>query len=107
MISVMNKKVYKGMGVYIGRPSVLGNQFSHLEGTLAKYKVGSREEAVSKYKEWLRAEWVKGGAVKQELLRLVELSKQGDLVLICWCKPLPCHGTVIKEAIEKMAETLD
>jgi len=46
------------------------------------------------------------GVVKEELIRLAELSKEGDLTLICWCTPLPCHGDVIKDALEKIAEVL-
>jgi hypothetical protein len=32
--------------IYIGRPSKWGNPYSHLSGTLAEYKVSSREEAI-------------------------------------------------------------
>lgn len=113
MILVINKKDYgaswiasKG-GIYIGRPSVLGNPFSHKSGTLAKYKVASRDEAIEKYREWLRAEWLKNGEVKQELLRLARLyRKHAELVLVCWCKPEPCHGDVLAEVIKKIAKTL-
>ena len=94
MIKIVNKKVYEGEGYYIGRPSVLGNPYRVSMG---------REKCIELYREWLRREWVKGGDVKNELLRLVELSKEGDLVLICWCKPLACHGDVLKDAIEKIA----
>ena len=39
--------------VYIGRPTIWGNPFSHKEGTKAKYKVDTREEAIEKFKEYL------------------------------------------------------
>lgn len=42
--------------VYIGRSGKWGNPFTHEEGTNAKYKVDSKEEAVSKYKEWLKTQ---------------------------------------------------
>lgn len=41
--------------VYIGRPSKWGNPFSHKAGTLAQYRVASREEAIARYREWAAA----------------------------------------------------
>ena len=97
MIKIVNKKVYAGEGVYIGRPSVLGNPF--------KIGVhGDREQVIEKYRVWLRGEWKKDGKVKQELIRLAKLSKEGDLILICWCYPKACHGDVLKDAIEKITK---
>ena len=57
MPEVLNKSWNKipKESVYIGRPSKWGNPFSHKVGTLAKYKVSSREDAVQKHKEWLDA----------------------------------------------------
>ena len=95
MIKVVNKRVYKGEGVYIGRPGILGNEF--------RVETWGREKCIELYLGWLRKEWKINGVVKAELLRLVELSKKGDLVLVCWCKPLACHGDVIKDAVEKIA----
>ena len=46
MTTVHNKRNFKGEGVYIGRPSCLGNPYSHLENTKAAYKVRDRDEAV-------------------------------------------------------------
>ena len=54
------------------------------------------------YRRWLRKQWKGGGIVKRELLRLVALAKVGDLNLVCSCKPHPCHGDVLKEAIEAL-----
>ena len=41
--------------VYIGRPSKWGNPFTHKQDgkTLAKYVVGSRDEAVEADREWI------------------------------------------------------
>ena len=33
---------------------------------------------------------------------LWRISQQGDLELVCWCSPLPCHGDVLKELIEEL-----
>ena len=66
--------------VYIGRPSKWGNPF----------KIGprmTREEAISHYREWI---------VRQpELIAALHELKRKRLG--CFCKPLPCHGDVLKE----------
>lgn len=50
MIEVKNKRTFTSGGVYIGRPTILGNPFSHIaKGTLAKYVVASREQSVESY----------------------------------------------------------
>lgn len=72
--------------VYIGRPSVWGNPFSHLEGTLAKFKVSSREEAIQKYEVWI---------VTQPYLTAGLINLKGK-ILGCWCKPKACHGDVLE-----------
>lgn len=74
--------------IYIGRPSIYGNPFSHKEGTLAKYKVHTREEAIEKYKEWLYSQPELINKVKTELK---------NKILGCWCKPLSCHGDILLE----------
>lgn len=77
-------------GVYIGRPSIWGNPYSHKEGTLAIYKTKTRKESIEKYKEYLLN--------NEELLkRLPELKGK---VLGCHCKPLPCHGDILVDLLE-------
>lgn len=73
--------------IYIGRPSPWGNPFTHKNGTIAKYKVGSRDEAVKAYKEWILTQ-------PELLARLPELKGK---VLGCWCKPQACHGDILLE----------
>ncbi len=77
--------------IYIGRPSVYGNPFSHKPGTLAKYKVNTQLEAVEYYGEWL---WQ-----QDKLLKKIREELRGK-ILGCWCKSrrtpnAPCHGDVI------------
>ena len=92
-MNVVNKKVFRGSGEYIGRPSVLGNPF-------AIGRDGNREQVIAKYRVWLWAEIKKRGKVYDELVRLMQLSEAGDVTLVCFCKPLPCHGDIIVKAIE-------
>ena len=78
---------------------MLGNPFSHLEKSIAQFKVGSRQEAIEKYEEWFD-EQPENSEVKQEFYKLVEKYKtEGSLVLICWCAPLSCHGHILSKKI--------
>jgi hypothetical protein len=95
MIYVVNKRDFQGDGVYIGRPGVLGNPY-------VIGKDGDRDEVIEKYREWLWNRYQEKRRVYEELLRLSEIAKKRDLLLVCWCKPKACHGDVIKRCIEWM-----
>lgn len=71
--------------VYIGRGSKWGNPFSHKDGTMARHKVETREEAVQKYEQWIRTQ--------PELM--ASLHELDGKVLGCYCKPQACHGDVL------------
>lgn len=73
--------------VYIGRPSKWGNPFTHIadRNTRAEFVVGSRDEAIAAYCDWIQTQ-------PQLLAALREL--QGK-TLGCWCKPQACHGDVL------------
>jgi hypothetical protein len=81
--------------VYIGRPSKWGNPFTHIQDgkTLAKHLVGSRDEAVEAFREWIT-----NGEGKHLMNDLHELK---DKVLGCWCKPQNCHGDVLSDLVSK------
>ena len=82
--------------IYIGRPSEWGNPYSHLEdGTIAKFKVKNRDEAISKYREYLLS--------NKELM--ASLPKLKGKVLGCWCHPKKCHGDVLAELADLSGET--
>ena len=87
--------------VYIGRSNgergKWGNPFSHKEGTTAKYKVNTRDEAIDAYRDYIL-----NGEGKHLLNDLHELEGK---VLGCWCKPKRCHGDVLIELIEKNKQT--
>lgn len=96
MIEILNKRKTQ-QGEYIGRPTPLGNPWRESAEL-------SREEVIAKYKKWLDLQWQTGNIrVKAELLRLAKLYREnGELQLLCWCAPKPCHGEVIAEAIENI-----
>ena len=98
MIKVVNKKHFKGKGIYIGRPGCLGNPF--IIGVH-----GNRDKTVERYGPYIkkacynnRNPWEKD--IRKEMDRIIELSKEEDGNLICWCAPKRCHGDVIKEMVE-------
>lgn len=72
--------------VFIGRPSIWGNPYSHKEGTTARFKVATREEAIARYEEWLLS--------KPGLVSLAKQELRGK-ILGCYCAPLACHGEVL------------
>jgi len=72
---------------YIGRPSPLGNRFTHRASKFPDVVlVSSREEAISRFEEEAR----NSISILREIERLPE-----DAILGCWCYPLRCHGDVI------------
>lgn len=75
--------------IYIGRPSKWGNIFSHLPKSAAEIRVTTREEAIEKYREWIKTQ--------PELLNSLEELR--GKVLGCWCRPKSCHGDVILELL--------
>jgi hypothetical protein len=86
-------------GVYVGRPTPLGNPF-RLE------REDRREEVVARYATWLEGELRQGN---REVARALEelyrrLKRQGALTLLCFCAPRRCHGEVIAEHLKRRAE---
>ena len=101
IINVVNKRKHKSTpnDFYAGRPSVLGNPYSHIpKGTLAKYVVKSREESISKHREDFYNRIETDKSLKGEVSKLVNhLKENGEINLICFCAPLSCHCDTIKE----------
>lgn len=109
MIQVVNKYKHKSTpnDVYIGRGSPLGNPYTHLEGaTKAEHKVATREEAIEKYEPWLEKARMTDPTVSIALNRLTMKALDGDLNLVCFCKPQGCHGDVIKKLLDERIEAI-
>ena len=91
MITIVNKH-HGSSGVYVGRPTVLGNPY-----TLEAY---TRTDAIARYRIWLRQQWQRHGEVHAALLQLARrYTERGELTLLCWCAPQRCHAEVIREAV--------
>jgi hypothetical protein len=92
-------KATRGLGrllpgqAYVGRPGPLGNPF-------VVGRDGSRQEVIAKYRRWLWARLQEpDSAQERELRRLLAKAVEGELELLCWCHPLPCHGEVVRGAV--------
>lgn len=91
VVNVYHKLPYD---VYVGRGrgSIWGNPYSHTEGTLARWKVSTREEAVLAYADWIQTQ--------PQLLDQIPRLK--GKTLACFCRPkdgfrgrLFCHAQVL------------
>lgn len=105
MIFVCNKKNMPELKenrviVKIMRPSILSNEFSHNPNSAAKKIVKNRAEAIKEYKVFFYNEVKKKGSFRDEMIRLYKIAKYKHIYLMCCCKPLSCHGDVIKEFLE-------
>jgi len=86
MATVVNK-YQEPYDVYIGRGSKWGNPF-------VIGKDGNRDDVIKKYSHYLKRQIAQGEVTKQDLLSL------RNKRLGCFCKPKPCHGDIIKKAVE-------
>ena len=97
---------------YIGRPSILGNPFTHdgKKSSLAKLTFKTREEAIDAYKVYFKQMYQNDSEFKAAFDEIYEKYKNGeDIYLQCFCKPLPCHGDVIASELQKklIKETME
>lgn len=90
--------------LYGGRPSIWGNPFSHLDNTLAAFKVVNRAEAIKRHRDWMFERIL----AKPQLLHLISKECKGKRIA-CWCVSYPatcspeqyvCHLQTIVEIAE-------
>jgi hypothetical protein len=83
--------------VYVGRPGPLGNPFEI-------GRSGTRSQVIASYRRWLWSRLQEPGSIqRRELERLLARAQAGQLELLCWCAPLPCHAEVIRSALTWLA----
>lgn len=83
--------------INIDRPHLLCNHFP----ISAK---NCRETCLLAFKIDFELEMKRRSGVRyDEVCRIMDLLLDGkDVILMCWCKPLACHGDTIKEAVEQL-----
>lgn len=91
-------------GEYVGR-ACYGYPESPLHNPYKLGKADDIREILKAYRQHLLGRIEAGDrGIIQELMRLKGLAQQGDLTLLCWCKPgYPCHAHVIAEILETFA----
>lgn len=89
---------------YIGRPSPLGNPFTHngVKTSLAKLSFKTREEAIEAYDKYFDKMYGVDEELTKAFDEIYEHYKNGeDVYLQCFCKPKSCHGDVIANKLQK------
>ena len=107
MIYVYNKtkETHDGPNnYYIGRPSILGNPYTHIKekGTLARYIVKDRDTSIDMYSEYFDTMYGSDIEFTKLIDEIYDKYKSGiDVYLECYCKPLRCHGDIIVEKLQR------
>ena len=108
MIYVYNSRnedfTLKPNNYYIGRPSVLGNPFTHngVRTNLAKLSFKTREDAIAAYEKYFDTMYGKDDEFTKAFDEIYEHYKNGeDIYLQCFCKPLVCHGDIIADKLQR------
>ena len=89
---------------YIGRPSILGNPYSHLpeDKCIAIYKCRTRDEAIERYDQYFDIMYGSNIEFTKVIDEIYEKYKNGEPIFLeCYCKPEPCHGDIIKKKLEQ------
>lgn len=89
---------------YIGRPSIFGNPFTHNKGKskYAKLEFKTRDEAIDAYKPYFEKMVETDKAFKETFDKMYEQFKNCETIYLgCFCKPLRCHGDIIKDELQK------
>lgn len=74
--------------IYVGRPTIYGNPYSHLPGK-GDYQVATRTEAISKFADYAR------GRMGYDLVFRAAVLRCYGKTLGCWCAPEACHAWVL------------
>jgi hypothetical protein len=111
MIEVINiKKVamYRNLPdvllFYIGRKPETAKANSLIDATVFgnSYLIGrdgTREEVIEKYRMDEAARWELMADYHFLIEALAIIAKEKNVILVCHCKPLACHGDVLKARI--------
>lgn len=89
---------------YCGRPSILGNPYTHLdkEQTLAVFQCQDRDESIDKYSDYYDIMYGHNIEFTTIIDEIYEKYKNGEEIYLgCFCKPKRCHCDVIKQKFEE------
>lgn len=92
---------------YIGRSksgNPLGNPFTYngVKSDLAKLSFKTREEAIKAYDTYFDRMYGSDKSFTKAFDEIYDHYKNGeDIYLGCFCKPLPCHGDIIADKLQR------
>lgn len=92
---------------YIGRSkngNPLGNPYTHngIKTNLAKMSFKTREKAIEAYSLYFDKMYGYDEEFTRAFDEIYKHYKNGeDVYLQCFCKPLPCHGDIIAERLQR------
>lgn len=89
---------------YIGRGSILGNPYTHIKDrdTKALYVVPTRDEAIERYSHHFDVMYQGNDSFRKRIDEIYDKYKNGEEIYLgCYCKPLPCHGDIIAEKLQR------
>ena len=88
----------------IYRPNILSNPYTHIKDkqTLARFVCDTREDAIAQYDHYFDVMYGGNKEFKAVVDEIYEKYANGETIYLeCYCKPLACHGDIIKKKIEK------
>lgn len=86
--------------IYIGRPTLYGNHFTHHRMLKDLIIVPSQEDAVIAFREWLYG-WKYTHLEQTRRIKILQNLKELEGKLLgCYCEPGPCHGNVYIDMLE-------
>ena len=75
---------------WLGNPFILGPD-------------GNRATVIEKYKVWFDQQMLSNEEFKEKFYDMCKSYAHYEIVqLACWCSPQPCHGDIIKQAMEEI-----
>ena len=109
-----------GLYFYIGRTSKnkkKNEKFIYLEGLENPFPINkeatdknqARNDVIQQFRKYAREQYIKKWILKKSVEtiaeHLLQLEDKQTIYLVCFCKPLACHGDVIREAVLKIAKS--
>ena len=89
----VGNRYHGATGVYVGRPSPLGNPFRVGPD-------GNRSTVIEKYRVWLDEQII----MRNERVISALRALSDDDTLVCVCAPKPCHADVIAATWKRMCK---
>lgn len=99
VIKVGNIRTFTGddgsLGIRVDRKSALGNPYF-------MKSEDERDRVCDQYERWFTFTTGKFGnpVVLEELYRILNIAKEHDVTLLCWCYPKRCHAETIKKWLD-------